>query len=219
MSATLQTATLATLIQFNMWSMPSQIKLQVSLQSNYFNLLLVHRGHSKSLFGWNRTSQTSMAAVTSTSRSMRYQLPVNNCLQNRASLSNFPIKFAKIKPMNSAQHICEHSRVLGQWLELVIGHMSYVSQSECQKILAVRWTLEAPSFGRFYIFFIQSSLLFQDFMAFRPPKCTLSFYQDQGMDRQDIRLPEASSSRIRKSRTSRKYLRGNIYKSDPKGLD
>ena len=116
MSATLQTATLATLIQFNMWSMPSQIKLQVSLQSNYFNLLLVHKGHSKSLFGWNRTSQTSMAAVTSTSRSMRYQLPVNNCLQNRASLSNFPIKFAKIKPMNSAQHICEHSRVLGQWL-------------------------------------------------------------------------------------------------------
>ena len=69
------------------------------------------------------------------------------------------------------------------------------------------------SFGRFYIFFTQSSLLFQDFMAFRPPKCTLSSYQDQGMDRRDMRLPEASSSRVHKSIISRKYLKDQTLKA------
>ena len=39
--------------------------------------------------------------------------------------------------------------------ELVTGHMSYVSQSECQKVLGGQMNISnvAPSFGRFYIFF------------------------------------------------------------------
>ena len=157
---------------------------------------------------------------------MYCQFPLTNILQNTTSSSNFSIKLAKIfrisrwiqlrQPADIFSYfirwnICVYS--VSEW-ELVTGHMLYISQSACQKVLAANERV-VPSFGRFYFFFAKSSLLFQDFKAFCPPKCTFSLYQDQGMDRQDIRLPEVSSSRAQKSRTSRKYLRETSYKPDP----
>ena len=131
-----------------------------SLQSRDFNFLLVHKGHSKSLFGSikedtltiqiRRTSK--WLPLTSRSRSMYCQLPLTNILQNTTSLCSFSIKFAKIlrisrwiqlrQPADTFSHFERWNiRVysVSDW-ELVTGHMLYISQSECQKVLAVKWT-------------------------------------------------------------------------------
>ena len=98
-----------------------------------------------------------MAAVTSTSKSMQYQLLLTKCLQNTASLSNFN-KFHqnlwdKANDFSWDDRLTRICRPLvrvysvSNWV-LVTGHMSYVSQSKCQKVLAVWWTLHsnvAPS--------------------------------------------------------------------------
>ena len=110
--------------------MHSQITLQVSLQWNDFNFFLVHKGHSKSLFGsiikkTNRTSQTSKLNGCR-NLNKRYQIPLTNCLQNTASLCSLSNKFAKILRIQLRRPAIEHiiiisswherSRVLGQWL-------------------------------------------------------------------------------------------------------